>query len=59
VFNSFGNFQVTDYAVCGSGSPKRRFMPNAVVTYKNFWADSLRVQAYETIVGAAAGSCND
>jgi hypothetical protein len=59
VFNSFGNLQGTGYAVCGSGSPKRRFMPNAVVTYKNFWADSLRVQAYETIVGAAAGSCND
>ena len=39
VFNSFGNFQGTSFAVCGSGSPKRRYMPNAFVTYRNFWAE--------------------
>ena len=34
-------------------------MPNAFVTYKNFWADWLRVHLYEIITGQAVGSCND
>ena len=59
VLNSLANFQGTSYTVCGSGVPKRRFMPNAVVTYKNFWADTSRVLMYETLTNQAAGSCDD
>lgn len=59
VFNDFAALTGTSYSVCGSGVPKRRFMPNAVVTYKNFWADTPRVQIYETMTGEAIGSCND
>ncbi|WP_162901397.1 carboxypeptidase-like regulatory domain-containing protein [Breoghania sp. L-A4] len=59
VFDDFNDFSFTSYAVCGSGNPKLRFMPNAYVTYKNFWVDALRVAQYETIVGVAAGTCND
>lgn len=50
VLGSSGNFAGTAYAVCGDTPPKRRVMPNAVVTYKNFWADLLRVQQYETLM---------
>jgi hypothetical protein len=57
VFNDFGNFSGTSYAVCGIGTPKRRIMPNAVVTYKNFWTDTLRVQQFETLTGEAANTC--
>jgi hypothetical protein len=34
-------------------------MPNAVVTYKNFWADTPRVQQYEVITGVTSGTCDD
>jgi hypothetical protein len=43
---SFGG---TSYRVCGLG----RVMPNAVVTYKNFWADSLDIIKYEDAAGFA------
>lgn len=43
--------------VCGSGSPKVRVMPNAIVTYRNFWADKPRVHLYETLVGIPIDSC--
>ena len=59
VFNSYSNLVGTSYSVCGSGSPKRRFMPNAVVTYKNFWADPARVALYETMTNNVLGSCDD
>lgn len=59
VFNSFANLTGTDYSVCGSGVPKRRFMPNAFVTYRNFWVDTPRVLMYETMVGAGANTCDD
>jgi hypothetical protein len=59
VFNNSADYSGTTYAVCGTGSPKVRFMPNAVVTYKNFWADSLRVLQYETLTGVSANSCDD
>jgi hypothetical protein len=59
VFNSYANLTGTSYTVCGSGVPKRRFMPNAVVTYKNFWADPARVLLYETMTSTAAGTCDD
>ena len=48
-FNSSSNFQGTDYIVCNS--PKR--MPNAYVTYKNFWSDPQRVIDYKNFTGAA------
>ena len=48
-FNSSSNFAGTDYAVCGF--PK--FMPNAYITYKNFWNDPQRVIDYKNFTGAA------
>jgi len=60
VFADSGDFRATtSYAVCGIGSPKRRVMPNAVVTYKNFWADSARVQLYETMTSTPLGTCGN
>jgi hypothetical protein len=50
-FNSSATFQGTDYAVCGF--PK--FMPNAYITYKNFWNDPQRVIDYVNFTGA--GPC--
>lgn len=52
-------FTSTSYAVCGSGPQKRRIMPNAVVTYSNFWKDTPRVTAYEQLVGVPLGTCKD
>ncbi len=62
MFADAGNFSGgTVSKVCGSGSPKKRVMPNAVVTYKNFWADSARVAAYEALMNPAvpAGTCGN
>lgn len=50
-FESFSNFQTSSYVVCES--PK--MMPNAYVTYKNFWNDLQRVIDYKTLTGA--GTC--
>ena len=50
-FNDLTVFEGTDYAVCGS--PK--LMPNAFVTYKNFWSDAPRVLLYRTLT--SAGTC--
>ncbi len=44
-FNDASNFQGgTSFAVCGF--PK--YMPNAVVTYKNFWSDLTRVNLFKS-----------
>ena len=43
--------------VCGAGNPKVRVMPNASITYRNFWADTPRVHLYETLVGRPVDSC--
>ncbi|HYD36635.1 MAG TPA: hypothetical protein VEA60_03420, partial [Allosphingosinicella sp.] len=66
VFNTYGDFSWTlvPQAVCGYNvfpSPhKRRIMPNAAVTYRNFWADTARVQKFETLLGIfPANSCDD
>jgi hypothetical protein len=48
-FNSASNFAATDYVVCDS--PK--LMPNAYITYKNFWNDIQRVIDYKNFTGAA------
>ena len=48
-FNSSSNFQGTDYVVCGF--PK--VMPNAFITYKNFWNDLQRVIDFKNFTGAA------
>ena len=48
-FNSSSNFQATDYVVCGS--PK--VMPNAYITYKNFWNDLQRVIDFRNFTGVA------
>jgi hypothetical protein len=52
----FKNGFVVD-KVCGTGNPKVRVMPNASVTYRNFWADTPRVHLYETLVGRPIDSC--
>lgn len=44
-FNDASNFQgSTSFAVCGF--PK--YMPNAVVTYKNFWSDLNRINLFKS-----------
>jgi len=43
--------------VCGTGTPKVRVMPNASITYRNFWADTTRVHLYEALVGLTTDSC--
>jgi hypothetical protein len=48
-FNSSSNFAGTDYVVCSS--PK--VMPNAFITYRNFWNDLQRVIDYKNFTGAA------
>lgn len=47
----------TAYLVCGAG----RVMPNAIVTFKNFWLRDLgtRVAAYEGATGTTAGHCKN
>jgi hypothetical protein len=45
--DTYSAFQGSDYYVCGS--PK--VMPNAYITYKNFWSDLIRVDLYRTAVG--------
>jgi|CXWL01.1.fsa_nt_gi hypothetical protein len=40
-------FAITEYAVCDE--PK--FMPNAFITYKNFWSDPSRVLLYQALTG--------
>lgn len=49
-FDTHASFRGTPYVVCDS--PKR--MPNAFVTYKNFWNDPLRVAKYVDITVATA-----
>lgn len=48
-FESYADFQFTSYVVCNS--PK--LMPNAFVTYKNFWSDPQRVIEFKALTGAA------
>ncbi len=49
LFNTSANFATTEGVVCGS--PK--VMPNAFVTYKNFWSNLQRVIDYKALTGAA------
>jgi hypothetical protein len=51
LFNTSANFATTDFVVCNS--PK--VMPNAFVTYKNFWSDLQRIIDYKALTGA--GTC--
>lgn len=48
IVDSFASFSFSDYSVCNS--PK--IMPNAYITYKNFWSDIIMVNLYETATGA-------
>jgi hypothetical protein len=48
-FSSSSNYAGTSYVVCNS--PK--VMPNAYITYKNFWNDPQRVIDYKVLTGAA------
>lgn len=63
VFDSFAQFVGSSAAsaVCGYNilpSPhKRRRMPNAAVTYRNFWANATRVQLFETMMSIPANTC--
>jgi hypothetical protein len=51
-YNDFKNF--TAGVVCDF--PKK--MPNAYVTYRNFWSDQPRVIDYRVIVGRTAANCH-
>lgn len=51
LFNTASDFETTSYVVCGT----IKKMPNAYVTYKNFWSDIQRVIDYQNFT--AAGPC--
>jgi len=53
LFEDASNFSFTSYAVCNN--PK--LMPNAVVTYKNFWSNLPRVIDYRALTGTNAANC--
>ncbi len=55
VFADQANFANTSYIVCGAN----RKMPNAVVTYKNFWASTSRVSQFEALTGISNGTCKN
>lgn len=62
VFDDPANIQSAAYTVCGipigSGPARHRVMPNAWVTYRNFWLDPARVSAFETLTNVnPSGSC--
>jgi hypothetical protein len=59
VFNNKAAFGGLGYSVCGSGTPKQRIMPNAIVTYRNFWQDTVRVAEFEAATAQASGTCDD
>ncbi len=59
VFDSSASLSGTAYVVCDTGGIGVRRMPNASVTYRNFWANSNSVLLYETLTGQPAGSCDD
>jgi len=46
-FNSKSVFEGVSYAVCGKDY---RVMPNAIITYKNFWTDTPRVNKFELLM---------
>lgn len=46
-FSSKAEFTGTDYIVCGKGNRK---MPNAIVTYKNFWLDFARADLFGALM---------
>jgi hypothetical protein len=55
LFNDANNFAGgTASKVCGT--PK--VMPNAFVTYKNFWSDTQRVIDYRALTGRTPANCN-
>lgn len=49
-FNSKANFEGTNFVVCGLDY---RVMPNAIITFKNFWTDTPRVNKYEALMNPA------
>lgn len=55
LFDKFSQFATTASAVCGSPTPK--VMPNAYVTYRNFWNDPQRVIDYRAIVNVTTANC--
>jgi len=63
VFDDWAYFrqQPSRDAVCGvvtTPSPqRRRTMPNAIATYRNFWASAVRVQAFESLFLIPSGTC--
>lgn len=61
VFNTASQFSIATDAVCGDPtlvSPlRRRVMPNAYVTYRNFWADPNRVLQFEALMNPVASNC--
>jgi hypothetical protein len=50
VFDAKTDFDGTSFRVC---SKDFRNMPNAIITYKNFWLNTLRVNQYEGLMNPA------
>jgi cytochrome c5 len=61
LLNDYDDFKLSFVGdrVCGSGVPKLRVMPNAYVTYRNFWTDTLRVQQFESLIVPPASNCGN
>lgn len=53
-FDTFTPFSSTSYVVCGA----IKKMPNAYITYKNFWSDLQRVIAYRALTGESIATCH-
>jgi hypothetical protein len=58
IFDNKAQFDGLSYVVCGLGN---RVMPNAIITYKNFWTDTLRVNQFEALMSPAipANTCQN
>ncbi|HEX2583803.1 MAG TPA: carboxypeptidase regulatory-like domain-containing protein, partial [Steroidobacteraceae bacterium] len=59
VFNNLvGNFDGRSYVVCGKDY---RVMPNAIITYKNFWTNTPRVNQFELLMNPiiTANTCKN
>ena len=57
MFITSGELESTGFFVCGGSAPKLRRMPNAYITYRNFWADTLRAQLYQGFIDPADPNC--
>lgn len=49
IVDTFNSFKFSSFWVC----EQPKVMPNAYITYKNFWSDLIRVNLFEVVTGTA------